>query len=320
MKENPEMQNRTPVAREDRVPLPNFNAVPRKYRHDGWTPDRQRAFIEALADTGSVSRAAAQVNMSTYGCYYLRRQPGAENFRRAWEAALDFGVQRLKDIAFERAIDGQLVPVFVAGKLLGFRRKKNDRLLMFCLRMNARGDDGRRLSAHYFDSKSPSPSGEGLGWGRSAGSSITHPVATRAEKDDDNAALIQSFDPVDMTLPEIVAMQAMLTQAAARHNATEAKDDLDASFLSLGPTSDPYIGELEDELGPDDPDFIPYCEDEPDWRELANEPVDMAARQAEIDAAVASVLAGKREAKTISLSSGERATRPQPSGERGNPN
>jgi hypothetical protein len=306
------MQNRVPVPRVDRDPLPDFDAVPRKYRHDGWTPERQRAFIEALADTGSVRRAALQVNMSSVACYYLRRQPGAEGFRRAWEAALDFGVQRLKDIAFERAIEGQLVPVFVAGKLMGFRRKKNDRLLMFCLRMNARGDDGRRLSAHYFN---PAPSGEGrLGPSRagegqplsSFGTSITQPRLTRAEKDDDNAALIHSFNPVEMTLPEIEAMQAMLTEAAARHNATAPADDLGASFLSIGPKSNPYIGELEDELGPNDPDFIPYREDEPDWRELADEPVDEVARQAEIDAAVASVLAAKAEAKTTSLPSGDR--------------
>lgn len=38
-------------------------------------------------------------------------------------AALDFGVQRLKDIALERAIDGYLVPVFVAGKLMGVSGK-----------------------------------------------------------------------------------------------------------------------------------------------------------------------------------------------------
>jgi hypothetical protein len=291
------MQNLIPIPREDRAPLPDFHAVPRKYRHDGWTPERQRAFIEALADTGSVSRAAAQVNMSSEGAYYLRRQRGAEGFRRAWEAALDFGVQRLKDIAFERAIDGQLVPVFVAGKLMGFRRKKNDRLLMFCLRMNARGDDGRRLSAHYFH-----PASDGVN-----AASVTAPNLTRAEKDDDNAALIQSFDPVEMTLPEIEAMQAMLTQAAARHTATAPADDVGASFLSIGPKSTPYIGELEDELGPNDPDFIPYCEDEPDWRELADEPVDEVARQAEIDAAVASVLAAK--AKTTPLPMRERATR-----------
>ena len=277
------MQNLTPVPRKDREPLADFDAVPRKHRHDGWTPDRQRAFIEALADTGSVSRAASQVNMSPEGAYYLRRQPNAESFRRAWEAALDFGVQRLKDIAFERAIDGQLVPVFVAGKLMGFRRKKNDRLLMFCLRMNMKDQDGRRLSASYFD--------------RDGGTSTTIANLTRAEKDDDNAALIQAFDPVAMTLPEFEAMQEMLTQAAARYRDTTPADDPDAAFLSLGPKSNPYIGDFEDELGPNDPDFIPYREDEPDWRTLADDPVDESAWQAEIDAAVASVLAAKANAK-----------------------
>lgn len=144
---------RTPVAEMEAAghALPAFEPVPRKYRHDGWTPERQKAFIAALADTGSVKRAARAVNMSPEGAYWLRRQPGSETFRRAWEAALDFGVQRLKDEAFDRALNGQLSPVFVGGKLKGFRRIKNDRLLMFCLRMNARGDDGRRLSASYFD-------------------------------------------------------------------------------------------------------------------------------------------------------------------------
>ena len=142
-------ETRIPVAAED---LPAFDSVPVKYRHDGWTPARQKAFIGALADTGSVSRAARYVNMSPEGAYYLRRRPGSESFRRAWEAALDLGVQRLKDIAYERAIDGQLSPVFVAGKLKGFRRIRNDRLLMFCLRMNARDERGKRLAASYFDS------------------------------------------------------------------------------------------------------------------------------------------------------------------------
>ena len=101
------MQDRTPTAPNDGAPIPAFAPVPRKCaRHDGWTPERQRAFIEALADTGSVSRAAAQVNMSSEGAYYLRRQAGAEGFRAAWEAALDFGLARMKDIAFERAIAG----------------------------------------------------------------------------------------------------------------------------------------------------------------------------------------------------------------------
>ncbi len=147
------MQNRTPIAAEARPPLPEFTPVPRKYRHDGWTPERQRAFIAALADTGSVSRAAAMVNMAQTNCYTLRRAAGAESFRRAWEAALDFGVARLKDVAFERAIDGYLVPVFVAGKLMGFRRKHNDALLMFCLRHYGQDAGGKRTTINYFSTR-----------------------------------------------------------------------------------------------------------------------------------------------------------------------
>ncbi len=153
------MQNRTPIAKEARPPLPDFTPVPRKYRHDGWTPERQRAFIAALADTGSVSRAAAMVNMAQANCYTLRRAPGAESFRRAWEAALDFGVARLKDIAFERAIDGYLVPVFVGGKLMGFRRKHNDALLMFCLRRYGQDAGGKRTVINYFSTRASAGAG-----------------------------------------------------------------------------------------------------------------------------------------------------------------
>ena len=155
------MQNRTPIAKEARPPLPDFTPVPRKYRHDGWTPERQKAFISALADTGSVSRAAAMVNMAQPNCYTLRRAPGAESFRRAWEAALDFGVARLKDIAFERAIDGYLVPVFVAGKLMGFRRRHNDALLMFCLRHYGQDAGGKRTTINYFSTRATAGSVSG---------------------------------------------------------------------------------------------------------------------------------------------------------------
>ena len=93
------------------------------------------------------------VNMTTVGAYYLRRQKGADAFRRAWEAALDYGVARMKDIAFERAIEGYLVPCFVGGKLIGWRRKYNDRLLMFCLRLYGQDANGRRTKVEYFSTR-----------------------------------------------------------------------------------------------------------------------------------------------------------------------
>ena len=120
--------------------LPAFTPVPRaKDRSNGWKPHVQQAFIEALADTGSVASAARAVNRSTHGAYHLRRQPGAEEFAAAWEAALDFGMKRVEDVAMDRALNGVEVPVYSYGQLVGTRISYNDRLLMFMLRNRAPG-------------------------------------------------------------------------------------------------------------------------------------------------------------------------------------
>jgi hypothetical protein len=71
---NPRMTRRTkappPAPPTPPDELPPFTPVPRQCaRHDGWTPQRQRAFIEALADTGSVAAACKAVSMSTNGAY-----------------------------------------------------------------------------------------------------------------------------------------------------------------------------------------------------------------------------------------------------------
>ena len=310
-------ETRIPVAAED---LPAFDSVPVKYRHDGWTPARQKAFIGALADTGSVSRAARYVNMSPEGAYYLRRRPGSESFRRAWEAALDLGVQRLKDIAYERAIDGQLSPVFVAGKLKGFRRIRNDRLLMFCLRMNARDERGKRLAASYFDSDAarlhggtgtssssvaigqtgtssssvaigqtgPSSSSVAVGQTKTSpsstaplpnpkpvrlGVSYTLPALSRAEKDDMNAAMVEHFDPVDMSLAEIEAMQTQLAEIARRKRDEEdgpPDHAIDTPFTQLTSSDWKAAGELEDLIEVED-ELEQWNEDEDHWQTLWEE-------------------------------------------------
>ncbi|MEO5598607.1 MAG: hypothetical protein ABIQ66_08305, partial [Novosphingobium sp.] len=127
-----------PRPKHKRGTLPTFTPVPRGYnRHDGWTPERQLGFIEALADLGSVKAAARAVNMTPEGVYLLRRHPEAAEFRKAWDAALALGVQRLEDVAMERALLGVEVPVYHFGAVVGTRRVYNDRLLMFILRNRA---------------------------------------------------------------------------------------------------------------------------------------------------------------------------------------
>lgn len=115
-------------------PALDFAPVPRKTnRHDGWTPERQRGFIEGLARTGSVSQAAAAVNMSKEGAYQLRMHPQAEEFRAAWDSALDFGTHILSDAALDRAIHGVPVPIMHEGKQVAERRVFNERLTMWQL-------------------------------------------------------------------------------------------------------------------------------------------------------------------------------------------
>lgn len=109
--------------------------VLRRPRHDGWTPQRQRDFIAALADYGCVAQAARAVHMTERSCYRLRRSPGAENFAAAWDAALQHAARKLVDLAFDRAIHGSDEPVFDKhGRRVGRRMRQNDRLLMFLLR------------------------------------------------------------------------------------------------------------------------------------------------------------------------------------------
>ena len=69
--------------------LAAFTPVPRlKDRSNGWKPQVQRAFIAALAETGSVKAACKRVGRSERGAYQLRREPGAAEFIAAWAAAL----------------------------------------------------------------------------------------------------------------------------------------------------------------------------------------------------------------------------------------
>jgi hypothetical protein len=111
-----------------------FGPVPVSYRHNGWVPDRQVAFIEALAATGCVAEAARAVGMTRTSAYRLRQRADAQAFRLAWDAAMDEAVTRLSDAALGRAIHGVPVPIFQGGEQVGERRHFDERLTIFMLR------------------------------------------------------------------------------------------------------------------------------------------------------------------------------------------
>lgn len=109
--------------------------VRRRPRLDGWTEEKQRRFIEVLADTGQVGLAAKEVGLSRESAYKLRRSPHGAAFARAWDAARQHSGSFLEDVAFERAIEGVEHNVYNEyGEVICTKRVYNDRLLTFLLR------------------------------------------------------------------------------------------------------------------------------------------------------------------------------------------
>lgn len=118
------------------APVPDREFTPASVRNraDGWTPEKQRAFIACLADTGSVQHAAIRVGMSRESAYRLRRRHDAADFAVAWDAALSAATRCLTESCFHRAIHGVGVPVFYKGEIVGEKRTYSERLAMFLLR------------------------------------------------------------------------------------------------------------------------------------------------------------------------------------------
>ena len=53
-----------------------------------WTPQRQLAFLDTLAQTRSITRAAASAGMSRESAYRLRRRPAGALFAAAWDRVM----------------------------------------------------------------------------------------------------------------------------------------------------------------------------------------------------------------------------------------
>ncbi len=97
-------------------------------REDGWTPEVMEMFIIELIETGSVRKAASNVDRHVTTAYRLRARDPA--FAAAWDAARRMAYARLRDEAMERALDGTPQQVWKDGEWIGMKRVYSDRLLM----------------------------------------------------------------------------------------------------------------------------------------------------------------------------------------------
>ena len=117
------------------------------------TPEKIEAFVEALCETGQVTKACKAAEISRRTAYYWR-QTTAE-FALAWDNALRVAVSALEDEARRRAQDGVDKPVYQNGEKVGVVREYSDTLMIFLLkaadpkkyreRLSLTGEDGGPL-------------------------------------------------------------------------------------------------------------------------------------------------------------------------------
>jgi hypothetical protein len=110
----------------------DFIPVPLKSRRDGWSPAAQQGFVLALAAGLGIAGAARAVGRTRQTAYRLCRRPGAQSFAAAWDRALAYS--RVRPVppgstAWERGVEGVLVPVVRRGEIVAWRRKYCDRSL-----------------------------------------------------------------------------------------------------------------------------------------------------------------------------------------------
>ena len=112
-----------------------FAPVPVRPQANGWSPEVQRAFIDALSTMGVVAAAARSVGRTARSAHLLRVRAGpGSGFARAWAAALS----QAGAMAIDRAValgEGKVrEPVFHRGRQVGWRDRHDNRVLFAALR------------------------------------------------------------------------------------------------------------------------------------------------------------------------------------------
>jgi hypothetical protein len=87
--------SRPPVARPDSpAPDPRNLAPPLRTQ---WTPARQRIFLAALLESGSVTHAAWAAGMSRTSAHGLRKRLAGTPFDRLWDQTIAEHARRMAD-------------------------------------------------------------------------------------------------------------------------------------------------------------------------------------------------------------------------------
>ncbi len=111
---------------------PKINIEDAKALTRGLTHPPKIAFILALAQLGSITRACQVVDISRIAVWHWKRED--EKFNEAFGRAMDLASDLMEDELMRRACEGVIKPIFQGGKLVGSVRERSDTLLIFGLK------------------------------------------------------------------------------------------------------------------------------------------------------------------------------------------
>lgn len=114
------------------VPLAT-DALGRRRRCDGFTPDRQVVFLDAFARCGVVADAARAAGISRDTAYSLRNSARGAAFALGWDAAFLKSRPRVADELHSRALNGVVEKIYRNGELWGERHRHDNRLALAVL-------------------------------------------------------------------------------------------------------------------------------------------------------------------------------------------
>jgi hypothetical protein len=117
----------------------------RTAQHNEWTRAKMAAFLRERAASQNVSQAARSVGMSRNSAYNLRNRKPGTPFALAWEVALENGLQQLAHAVMDRALNGEEMPQYYHGELVGTYRKFDNRLAAWLL------DNPWKLGRHQIE-------------------------------------------------------------------------------------------------------------------------------------------------------------------------
>ncbi|HET9640915.1 MAG TPA: hypothetical protein VFP12_17110 [Allosphingosinicella sp.] len=109
------------------------DALGRRRRCDGLTPERQVVFLDALARCGVAADAARAAGVSRDTAYSLRNRAEGRAFALGWDAAMLMSRGRVADELHCRALNGVVDRIYRNGELWGERHRYDNRLAMAVL-------------------------------------------------------------------------------------------------------------------------------------------------------------------------------------------